>query len=145
LQGAIPGALIGVFAGVLVGALFGASGRGAGAGEVVGGMLVGFVAGFAVGTLTGALLGALGPADRAKDTGKAGRAPLLKGAAVGAVVALVVANYRWALWGAGAGVVGAALSRWASRRLESALAEPRRRPPGEGESPREYDQGRRPR
>jgi hypothetical protein len=143
LQGAIPGAFIGVFAGVLVGCLHGAAGSGAGAGEAVGGILVGFVAGFAVGTLTGALLGVLGPAERAEAGGKADLAPLLRGAGVGAAVALVVAHYRWALWGAGAGAVGAALWQWASRRVESALAEPPRQSPGEGAFPRDHDRGRR--
>jgi hypothetical protein len=143
LQGAIPGALIGVFAGVLVGWLYGAAGPGAGAGEAVGGILIGFVAGFGVGTLTGALLGGIGPADRTGPAGKAGLVPLLKGAAVGMVVALIVGNYRWVLWGAGAGVVGAALWQWASRRVESALAKPARRPLDEGAFPRDQGPGRR--
>jgi hypothetical protein len=115
LEGALPGAFSGMLAGVVVGYVYGSTSPGAAPGEAIGRVLLGFVVGFGMGTVTGAILGVLSPAGRSRASGKTDWAPLVKGAVVGVVIALIVANYRWVLWGAGAGLAAAAVGQWLSR------------------------------
>jgi MFS family permease len=93
-------------------------------GVVTANVLLGFVGGFGVGTLGGMLLMALGRRFRADFRIRAGILSFLLGAAIGAVVTLLLEDRKWIPLGAGIGAVGATLWPVLFRRLEAKLNPP---------------------
>jgi hypothetical protein len=142
LEGSIPGAIGGLLAGVLC-PLFVGIFAGADVGLVTARVLLGFVGGFGVGTLGGMALVALGRRLRSDYRIQPGILSFLAGAAIGAVVALLLEERQWIPLGAGIGAVGVTLWPLLFRRLEAKLNPPNPLPFEQEPFPEEREKSRR--
>jgi hypothetical protein len=121
ISGAISGILVGFLSAIVAGIV-----KGHAFGDIVGAVLFSFVIGFGVGAVLGALLGAAGRHVRPDFSIQRGYAPLVCGALIGTVVAILVENIYWAPLGAAFGAVGAYLWPLFCRRVDSVTALPSR-------------------
>jgi hypothetical protein len=142
LEGSVPGAIGGLLAGVLGTLLVGII-TGENLGVVAANVLLGFVGGFGVGTLGGMLLMTFGRRFRSDFRIEPGILSFLTGAAIGAVVSLLLVERKWIPLGAGLGAVGATLWPLLFRRLEAKLNPPAPVTLDEDPFPEEREQSRR--
>jgi len=121
VSGAISGILAGVLSAIVAGIVKGQS-----FGDIFGVVLLGFVIGFGIGAVIGALVGTAGRHVRPDFSIQNGYSPLVCGALIGTIVAVLMANIYWSPLGAALGAVGAHLWPLFCRRVDSVTALPSR-------------------